>query len=202
MNEAVQFLVDKKEIVFLLKEVKPNAVTIEALPGKITETLEMGKTVLLNVPDSPREVKLTLKGLTEKRAKLMVELGAGLAVEKEKEETPQNPVDANADNTSVIAINKKSLKIVFEATFTQKSFFEIYLDGNKKYSGFINPGTHERWEAGEFIQIKAGNAGGINARINGREYAFGKAGQVVNKMVTWKKDVANPNLYHIVLKDQ
>ena len=52
-----------------------------------------------------------------------------------------------------------------------------------------------------FIQIKIGNAGGIQSTINGKEFVFGKAGQVANKIITWKKDVTNPNIYHIDVKD-
>ena len=62
-------------------------------------------------------------------------------------------------------------------------------------------GTVERWEASENIQVKIGNAGGIKATINQKEYVFGRAGQVANKTITWKKDVTNPNLYHIDVKD-
>ena len=90
---------------------------------------------------------------------------------------------------------------MFEAEFIQKSFIEVYLDGVRKNRGFIQKGTIQRWEASEYIQIKIGNAGGINPKINGKTYKFGGAGQVANKVITWKKDVKNPNLYHIVVKD-
>lgn len=199
-NEAVSFLVENKEVVFLLKEIKDNSVIVTVLPGQKTEELALDKPVTFNLQGTPREVKMTLKGLTENKGKLFVELGKSLVPEN-TDSSIERP-DDNADNTSVVAVNKKNLKIVFQASFTEKSFVEIYLDGAQKYRGFINPGTNERWEASEFIQIKAGNAGGLKARINGRDYVFGKSGQVVNKMVTWKKDVSNPNLYHIVIKDQ
>lgn len=211
VNEAVQFLVDKKEVVLLVKSIEGDKVTLEVFPGKMSETLEMDKTVMLSIPESPREIKVTLKGLTEKRAKLLVELGANIGAQTNETadaqgaEGPAAVAPAGAadnDNTSVIALNKKNLKIVFQAAFTEKSFLEIYIDGSRKYRGFVEPGATQRFEANEFIQIKAGNAGGMNAKINGKKFVFGKSGQVVNKMVTWKKDVANPNLYHIVVKDQ
>jgi cytoskeletal protein RodZ len=201
-NEAVQFLVDNKEVVFLLKEIQGEAVEVEILPAKQILKLEMGKVASVRVQDSPRDVNFTLKGLTENRAKIMVELGAKVVTENtDAVKDGEKVMEANVDNTSVIAQNPKSLKIVFEAEFTQKSFVEVYLDGNKKSQGFVTPGTRERYEASEFIQIKVGNAGGLKAIINGREYSFGKSGQVANKVITWKKDVANPNLYHIVIKD-
>jgi hypothetical protein len=132
----------------------------------------------------------------------MIELGQTLAAETKTEDVNSGvkPV-LEGDNTKVIAQSNKSLKIVFEVKFIQKSFIEIYLDGTRKQRGFMPAGTVEKWEASENIQVKIGNAGGIKATINGKEYVFGRAGQVANKTITWKKDVANPNLYHIDVKD-
>ena len=63
-------------------------------------------------------------------------------------------------------------------------------------------GTRERWEANELIQIKIGNAGGLKARINGKDFnTFGRPGQVVNKVIKWKRDLNNPNKYSLVIKD-
>jgi transcriptional regulator with XRE-family HTH domain len=199
-NEAVQFLVDNKEVVFLLKNISGDTVSLELLPGKKVEKFRMEEPRTLAIEGCPRDVTITLKGLTENRAKIMVQLGekkegAEEKVAKEEETAPR------VDSTSVEAQSRQSLKIVFEAEFVQKSFIELYLDGVRKVRGFIPQGQTERWEATEYIQIKIGNAGGIKARINGKDFSFGAAGQVANKVITWKKDVQNPNLYHIVVKD-
>ena len=199
-NEAISFLVDNKEVVFLLKEVKSNSVVVTVLPGQQTQELVMDQTMVFNLQGVPREVKMTLKGLTEQRGKLLVALGESLA--PAKPDVADTAFDDSVDNTSVVTSNPKNLKIIFQASFTEKSFVEVYLDGVQKYRGFIEAGSNERWEAGEFIQIKAGNAGGMKSRINGRDFAFGRSGQVVNKKITWKRDVSNPNLWHIVIQDQ
>jgi transcriptional regulator with XRE-family HTH domain len=199
-NEAVQFLVDNKEVVFLLKDIKGNSVALEIFPGKRQETFRMEEPRSVTLEGCPRDVTFTLKGLTENRAKIMVSLGEKRA-EEEAVAKEEESTEAGVDSTSVEAQSRQSLKIVFEAQFVQKSFIELYLDGVRKVRGFIPEGQTERWEATEYIQIKIGNAGGIKARINGKEYSFGGAGQVANKVITWKKDVKNPNLYHIVVKD-
>lgn len=201
-GEAVQFLVENKEVVFLLKNVADNKVTLSFLNEEKEMALDLDQQVTVNLKDCPREILLTLKGLTESRAKIMIELGKSLVAETKPEEVNSGvkPV-LEGDNTKVIAQSNKSLKIVFEVKFTQKSFIEIYLDGTRKQRGFMPAGTLERWEASENIQVKIGNAGGIKATINGKEYVFGRAGQVANKTITWKKDVTNPNLYHIDVKD-
>jgi transcriptional regulator with XRE-family HTH domain len=200
-NEAVQFLVENKEVVFLLKKIDGETVSLELLPGKKVEKFKMEEPRTFSIEGCPRDVTFTLKGLTENRAKIMVSLGEKKAVEEEKVATKEDEKTVRADSTSVEAQNRQSLKIVFEAEFVQKSFIELYLDGVRKVRGFIPQGQAERWEATEYIQIKIGNAGGIKARINGKDFSFGAAGQVANKVITWKKDVQNPNLYHIVVKD-
>ncbi len=199
-NEAVQFLVEKKEVVFVLKDIKGDSVFIEFFPHSQLETIKMDVPTPLKIKGSPREMLFTLKGLTENRAKIFVQIdnkpeeAGNVAVETDKTDNKSNNVD-------VVAQNRENLKIVFEAAFNQKSFIEIYLDGSLKKRGFIPGGTRERWEASEYIQVKIGNAGGIKARINGKEYVFGKLGQVANKVIKWKRDVKNPNLYHIHVSD-
>jgi len=199
-NEAVQFLVGKKEVVFFLKKIEEKSIELEILPGNKPIPIEMGKTILMPVEGSPREINTTLKGLTPNRAKILIDLGKNL-LEEEGDLAGKKPEREEQDTTSVVAQSRKSLKIIFEAQFTQKSFLEVYLDGNKVKRGFVAVGTRERWEASETIQVKVGNAGGMKARINGKDYIFGKAGQVANKVITWKKDITNPNRYDIIVKD-
>lgn len=198
-NEAVQFLVENKEVVFTLKNLKQNSIDIEILSMKKVESLEMESPKTIHIEGVPRDIVMTLKGVTENRAKVMVALakkgdGKDEAVKEEDKK-------ASADNTKVEATNKRNLKIVFEVEFVEKSYIELYLDGSQKKRGFVPKGTRERWEAAESIQVRIGNAGGIRAKINDKEYTFGGLGQVANKVITWKKDLSNPNIYNIVIKD-
>lgn len=200
-NEAVQFLVEKKEVVFVLKDIKGDSVFIEFFPHNQLESIKMDVPSPLKIKGSPREVLFTLKGLTENRAKILVQIESKHEDEAGDVAAKSDEIDNKSNNVDVIAQNRENLKIVFEAVFNQKSFIEIYLDGSLKKRGFISGGNRERWEASEYIQVKIGNAGGINARINGKEYVFGKLGQVANKVIKWRRDVKNPNLYHINVSD-
>lgn len=205
-GEAVQFMVENREVIFTLKDIVPDPpgserVVIKLLPDGENETLVMGDTRRIDLEGSPRELFFTLKGLTENRAKLLVKLGESLKKDEEVTLDEKELAEEERDGTSVVALNNRNLKIVFVAEFTEKSFIEIYLDGVLKSRGFIPKGTVERWEASEYIQLKIGNAGGIKARINGKPYDFGGPGQVANKVITWKKDVNRPNVYHIEVKD-
>jgi hypothetical protein len=145
---------------------------------------------------------LTLKGLTEGRANIRVEI-SGATVEPDdaaqKAVEQQKPVQG--DQTTVTAQNPQNLKIIFEAEFTAKTYIEVYLDGAEKTKGVVLPGRRERWEANGNIQLKIGNAGGVKARINGTDYSFGYPGQVANKVISWKRDQKNPNQYQINVRD-
>jgi transcriptional regulator with XRE-family HTH domain len=198
-NEAVQFMVDNKEVLLLLKEIKKDGVAVEILPGERSEKMEMEKPLNIKLPEFARDVNFTLKGLTESRAKILISLGQAAGTEEKS--VVENAVKKGEDNTRVVAQNEKNLKIVFEAEFLQKTYLEIYLDGSEKRRGMVPEGTRERWEAAEYIQLKIGNAGGLKARINGKDYTFGLPGQVANKVITWNKDINNPNVYKIVVKD-
>ncbi|MBN2403872.1 MAG: helix-turn-helix domain-containing protein [Spirochaetes bacterium] len=198
-NETVQFLVENKEVMFLLKDIKDNAVVVELIPGNQYETLEIEKTQAILVKDSPREVILTLKGLTENRAKIFVMLGK--RTESAATDLQKDIAAESSAGTSIVAQNRKNLKIIFEAEFLRKTYLELYLDGMQKKKGIIPAGIKERWEASEYIQLKIGNAGGLKANINGKTYTFGLPGQVANKIITWQMDPKTPNLYHIVIKD-
>jgi len=200
-GEAALFLVENKEVVFQLKEVTGENISLSLMNDGADIKLEMDQDTPVVLEGCARELIFTLKGLTENRAKIMVSLGRRLAAKEHAASEINDTDSAGGDNTQVIAQSTKSLKIVFEVRFVQKSFLEIYLDGNMKQRGFMPAGSVQRWEASEYIQVKIGNAGGINAKINGKDYVFGQTGQVANKIITWKKDVQNPNLYHIDVKD-
>jgi cytoskeletal protein RodZ len=203
-NEAFQFVVDAKETMVVVREIKADEVGIQILPQKQNETLVKDMPKSLTIPGATHPVILTLKGLTEERANIRVEI-SGAVVEPDDAAQAQKPVDqpkpVEGDQTTVTAQNPQTLKIVFEAEFTAKTYIEVYLDGVEKTKGIVLPGRRERWEASGTIQLKIGNAGGVKARINGADYTFGYPGQVANKVISWKRDQKNPNQYQINVRD-
>jgi cytoskeleton protein RodZ len=202
-NEAVQFLVDSKECIFMVEDVSEGQTAIMTMPDKSKHQLELDRALLVPFNGISREVYLTLRGHTENRAKIMVTLGSQTASAAAEEEIVEeaSPDEALEVSTQVRATDQSNLKIVFEALFMSKTYLEVYLDGQKKTQGIIQAGTREEWEANEYIQIKVGNAGGMKAVINGQEYVFGLAGEVANKTISWKRDTEDPNLYHIAVTD-
>lgn len=198
-NEAVQFLVDKKEVVFILRDIiDRNAVEIEILPERNIVTLAIEQPRTFEVDGAYRDMTFNLRGMTENRARVEVVLGTK---DEEAEIAEREDKTPTGDFTTVEAMSRENLKIVFEAEFVDRSYMEVYLDGTLSSRSFMREGTRERWEASENIQVKIGNAGGVKAAINGRDYTFGGPGQVANKVITWEKDINNPNIYHIVVRD-
>jgi len=192
-GEEIEFEVDNQEVSFIIQKIEEQSIEIKFLPNEVVQKIQLDKKELFQVKTSPRKIYLTLKGLTENRAKIKAELGDKNSAFKEE---PTSNL-----KTKVYTRNPKDLKIVFEVFFVQKSFIELYLDGVQKARGFFAKGEKVKWEAVEYIQIKIGNAGGLKTKINNKKYTFGLPGQVVNKVITWERDKKDSNLYEIIVKD-
>jgi len=159
-GEVVQFLVGNREVVFSVTEVGTDKVTILMNPEQKVEVLNLDKKRLVESSLSSRELFFTLKAVIGESATVSIELGkknSNIEIDK----IVKNEQKAT---TEVIARNKKNLKIVFDAEFTQKCFVELYLDGEHKPMRMFRTGEHVRWEASEFIQIRVGNAGAMKWR--------------------------------------
>jgi cytoskeletal protein RodZ len=202
-NEGVFFSVDQRDAMFILRDIKDgNSVTLEISPGNMVDTIVKDQPKVFNIKGCPREVEFTLKAVAENSANVKVKLGRALGPEAQTAVTDdEGAPKTDATSSQVIARNEKNLNIVFDAEFNQKSFIEVYLDGMLKRRGMIPSGIKERWEATSHIQVRIGNAGGVKVKINGQDYNWGGPGAVANKVVTWKKDGKDPNVYHIVVKD-
>jgi cytoskeletal protein RodZ len=201
-NEAISFLVDNNEVVIILKDIGNKEAIIEILPGNKTVVLEMKKQEMVQLDKVVRPIGITLRATARNSVKLAISLGAAPNQPRAEQPTIEDKIIVTGiDSTSVMVQNPRNLRIILEADFRQRSYLELYLDANKRFGGYIREGRREVWEANQSIQLRLGNAGGVDVKINGRAYRLGSPGQVVNKTITWRKDADNPNLYHIVVKD-
>jgi len=92
-----------------------------------------------------------------------------IAEEEQKEpEQPQSPSEPDT--------------ITLEIVGKQQCWTEVRVDGSVQFSGHIYPGDTKTFEAKDTIQLRLGNAGGVELIYNGKkEPPPGKAGEVVNK---------------------
>ncbi|MCX7677908.1 MAG: DUF4115 domain-containing protein [Spirochaetes bacterium] len=201
VNEGVFFTVEKREAMFILRSIqKGESAVIEISPGNTVETLVMNQPKVVTIKGCPREVEFTLKALAENTANIKVQLGKQVEIAEEGKHEEQK-AEVAVHGSSIIARDERSLSMIIEMQFVQKSFVEVYLDGMMKRRGMVPAGVSERFEANSHAQIRIGNAGGVKVKINNVEYNWGGPGQVANKVITWRKDPSKPNLWHIVVKD-
>jgi hypothetical protein len=69
---------------------------------------------------------------------------------------------------------------------------EVYLDGQENFRGMLQPGETRTWTAQDRVTMHVGNAGGVEATVNGQPQGLlGAPGQVVD--VEWTRPGAGPS---------
>ena len=67
-----------------------------------------------------------------------------------------------------------------EITFIEKAWVRIYADNEKVFEGILEPPTTRTWYAREKFAISAGNAGGLELKLDNQKLPpLGKRGEVV-----------------------
>ena len=76
--------------------------------------------------------------------------------------------------------------VTVELTITERSWVQIIIDGQRAFSGFLEPGEQRRWDGENSVAIRAGNGGGVEISVNGAyKGAMGAPGQVVDQL--WER---------------
>ncbi|HHY39983.1 MAG TPA: helix-turn-helix domain-containing protein [Syntrophaceticus sp.] len=92
-------------------------------------------------------------------------------VAEEEQKEPEQPESPTQPET-----------ITLEIVGKQQCWAEVRVDGIVQFSGHIYPGDTKSFEAEDSIQLRLGNAGGVDLIYNGKkEPPPGKPGEVVNK---------------------
>ena len=82
-------------------------------------------------------------------------------------------------NTSTPLGPAQDLSLIL--TFTARSWIRVALDGETVYEGILTSGDERSWTAKREIALRAGNAGGVIASINGRDLGtLGNYAQVID----------------------
>ena len=75
--------------------------------------------------------------------------------------------------------------VELSATFTDKCWVSVKVDGKDVFEGTMEKGKTESWKGKENVAIVAGNAGAVTLKLNGQDLGkAGKDGQVVEKTYT------------------
>ena len=73
-------------------------------------------------------------------------------------------------------------ELVLRVDARQNCWLQVIVDGQEQFIGILSAGDYKTFEALQTIDLKAGNAGGIDLNLNGQPLtALGAAGQVAEK---------------------
>jgi len=73
--------------------------------------------------------------------------------------------------------------IFLELVFTDTSWIQVTVDGVREFQGELETGTYRSWYGEEKIELRVGNAGGVEVTINGQKLgALGRPGEVADQV--------------------
>jgi LysM repeat protein len=73
--------------------------------------------------------------------------------------------------------------IFLELVFTDTSWIQVTVDGVRQFQGELERGTYRSWYGEQRIELRAGNAGAVEATINGQRLGpLGGTGEVVDQV--------------------
>ena len=100
-------------------------------------------------------------------------------------QTAQPAQPAKTVDTAKQEAAPKVSGVELSATFTDKCWVSVKVDGKDVFEGTMEKGKTESWKGKENVAIVAGNAGAVTLKLNGQDLGkAGKNGQVVEKTYT------------------
>lgn len=100
---------------------------------------------------------------------------------------PPSPTEPSPDDSPATVLSEEPAEetgLVFEASFNQETWIQVFADGLIEVNGIRLPGASERIRAKKELLIHLGNAGGFDYTLNGRRgRGFGRSGAVVKDIL-------------------
>ena len=149
------------------------------------------------------------------RQRLMVSIGAALvlvaaslflffSLKSKKDATAEDPAifaappaatePAPADDPAAVLLEEPAEEsgLVFEASFRQETWIQVFADGLIEVNGIRLPGATSRVRAEKELLIHLGNAGGFDYTLNGRRgRSFGRSGAVVKNILITPENMSD-----------
>lgn len=73
--------------------------------------------------------------------------------------------------------------IFLELVFTETSWIQVAVDGVRQFQGELEAGTYRSWYGEERIELRVGNAGAVEATVNGQKLGpLGAPGEVIDRI--------------------
>lgn len=124
----------------------------------------------------------------------VIEPGKAVAAAETPEPSSTPTITPTPEPTNTPTITPTPTPIVYtgvdiELIVSVRSWLQVHTDGEKVYEGILEAGNRQRWHGDEVVQVRAGNAGGVEALVNGTSVGIlGEMGQVVD--MEWLKEAA------------
>ena len=209
-KKGIAFLLEGSEVYVILEDLQydtldsdNNQAHLIIYPGKKKISLSEATPAIINFPWLPTKFKIYILGATPNNIKMKVEkLGKNelfdekLLTNKSHEKSTENTEDLNGH-----IIDPDNFTINLVAKTIHENYLELYVDGKQEKRGIVPAGEVFRFEAHHSIQIKIGDAGGIDVIINGKPLQRGKKGQQINKIIRKVKDPLEQLKYRLEIKD-
>ena len=81
--------------------------------------------------------------------------------------------------------------VTIELIAKANAWTQIRVDGKKVFEGMLEPGMRRHWRGEDRVEVRCGNAGGVEAFVNGESIGLlGGEGQVVD--MEWQKEKGPP----------
>lgn len=192
VRNGIDFSIQNNEVYLILDRLDYKAVQgnlsrayLFLYPGK--KIVQLLENELTNIEESGiKPFKIKFIGATPNMIKIQIQY---TGTEYEAQE-----------NVTTIA-NPSNFIIVLDAVTTGENFVEFYVDGNLRKRGLLPAQSELHYEANDSIQLKIGDAGAIDIKINGKAQSFGVHGQQVNKIIRKVKDPVEQTKFQISIKD-
>jgi cytoskeletal protein RodZ len=76
--------------------------------------------------------------------------------------------------------------VTVELRVTEESWVQVFVDGSKAFESIMRSGDENNWTGERQVAVRVGNAGGVEAIVNGQSMGkMGERGQVVDQV--WEK---------------
>ncbi|GEM_PF-2167139 len=153
-----------------------------------------------------KDIAVTLNSLNMEQANITFEKLSGLSAITQALMTASGTNAGSSDTAETIGGFPASWvkdadeqrEIVFTATVKDTSYIKAYVDGQELEGDiYYRNGEPIQYTAYKAIQIRAGNAGAIQAKINGVKERLGRRDEVINKIISWQPD-PNDETRHII----
>ncbi|MDH4262143.1 MAG: helix-turn-helix domain-containing protein [Spirochaetia bacterium] len=191
-KNGIDFSIQNNEVYLVLDRLDYKAVQgnlsrayLFLYPGK--KVIQLVENDLTNIEENGiKPFKIKFMGATPNMIKIQIQYSG---TEYETQE-----------NVTTIA-NPSNFIIVLDAVTTGENFVEFYVDGSLRKRGLLSSGSELHYEANDSIQLKIGDAGAIDIKINGKSQSFGVHGQQINKIIRKVKDPVEQTKFQISIKD-